>query len=52
MGLAARKASEKYAVEHTMQIMLAHYERLVFAALPRRRSLSSRIRSRVEKLRP
>jgi glycosyltransferase involved in cell wall biosynthesis len=50
MGLAARKASEKYAVEHAMQIMLAHYERLIFAALPRRRSLSSRIRSLVEKL--
>jgi glycosyltransferase involved in cell wall biosynthesis len=51
MGLAARKASEKYAVEHATQIMLAHYERLVFAALPRRRSLSSRIRSLVERLR-
>jgi len=51
MGLAARKASEKYAIEHTMKIMLAHYERLVFAALPRRRSLSSRIRSLMERLR-
>ena len=51
MGLAARKASEKYAVEHAMQIMLAHYEHLASVALPRRRSLSSRIRSLVEKLR-
>jgi 1,2-diacylglycerol 3-alpha-glucosyltransferase len=51
MGLAARKASEEYAVEHTTQIMLAHYEHLVSAALPRRRSLSSHIRSLVEKLR-
>ena len=51
MGLAARKASDKYAVEHVMQTMLAHYERLVSAALPRRRSLSSRLRSMVEKLR-
>jgi 1,2-diacylglycerol 3-alpha-glucosyltransferase len=51
MGLAARKASEKYAVEHAMQTMLAHYERLVFAALPRRRSLGSRLRSLMERLR-
>jgi glycosyltransferase involved in cell wall biosynthesis len=51
MGLAARKASEKYAAQHAVQIMLAHYERLVFAALPRRRSWSSRVRSLVEKLR-
>jgi glycosyltransferase involved in cell wall biosynthesis len=51
MGLAARKASEKYAIQHAIQIMLTHYERLVFAALPRRRSLISRIRSLVEKLR-
>jgi len=51
MGLAARKASNKYAIERTIQIMQTHYERLGFAALPRRRSLSSRIRSLVEKLR-
>ncbi len=51
MGLAARKASEKYAIERAINIMLAHYERLASAALPRRRSLSSRIRSIMEKLR-
>jgi len=51
MGLEARKASNKYAIEQSMQIMLAHYERLVFAALPRKRSLSSRIRSMVERFR-
>jgi len=51
MGLAARKASEKYAVEHAMQIILAHYERLVFAALSRRHSLNTRIRSLGERLR-
>lgn len=51
MGLAARKASNKYAIEQAMQIMLALYERLVFAALPRKRSLSSRIRSMVERFR-
>ena len=51
MGLEARKASNKYAIEQSMQIMLAYYERLVFAALPRKRSLSSRIRSMVERFR-
>jgi len=51
MGLAARKASGKYAIEHATQIMVAHYEHLVSAALPRRRSLGSRIRSLVEKMR-
>jgi 1,2-diacylglycerol 3-alpha-glucosyltransferase len=51
MGSAAREASNKYAIENTLQVMQAHYERLVFAALPRRRSLGSRIRSLVEKLR-
>ncbi len=51
MGMAARKASEKYAIQHTLQIMLANYERLVFAALPRRRSLRARLRSLMEKLR-
>jgi 1,2-diacylglycerol 3-alpha-glucosyltransferase len=51
MGLAARKASEKYAITHAMQIMLAHYERLVLAARPRRLSVSSRFRSLMEKWR-
>jgi 1,2-diacylglycerol 3-alpha-glucosyltransferase len=51
MGQAARKASKKYAIQQAIQILLAHYERLVFAALPRKRSLRSRFRSLVEKLR-
>jgi 1,2-diacylglycerol 3-alpha-glucosyltransferase len=51
MGQAARKASNKYAIEHAIQTMTAHYEHLVFAALPRKRSLRSRIRSLVERLR-
>ena len=50
MGLAARKVSEQYAIEHTLQVMLAHYEGLIHATHPRRRSLSSRIRGFVEKL--
>jgi 1,2-diacylglycerol 3-alpha-glucosyltransferase len=51
MGQAARKASDRYDIEHTVETMLGIYEGLAFAALPRRRSLSSRIRSLVEKLR-
>jgi 1,2-diacylglycerol 3-alpha-glucosyltransferase len=51
MGGAARKASEKYAIGRTTQVMLAHYERLVFDALPRRHSLRSRLRTLVENLR-
>jgi 1,2-diacylglycerol 3-alpha-glucosyltransferase len=50
MGLTARQASEKYAIERAIQIMTEHYERLVYNALPRRRSLSSRLRSLVEKI--
>ena len=51
MGAAARQASEQYAIERTTKIMLAHYERLVSEAIPRRRSLSSRLRGLVERLR-
>ena len=51
MGQAARKDSVKYSIEHTMETMLGLYEGLAFAALPRRRSLRSRIRSLVERLR-
>jgi glycosyltransferase involved in cell wall biosynthesis len=51
MGQAARKASEKYAIEHTVKIILAHYERLAQTALPQRHSLGSRIRILWEKLR-
>lgn len=51
MGQAARRASDRYDIEHTVETMLGIYEGLAFAALPRRRSLSSRIRSLVEKLR-
>jgi hypothetical protein len=51
MGAAARQASERYAIERTTKIMLAHYERLVSEAIPRRRSLSSRLRGLVERLR-
>ena len=51
MGLAARKASGQYAIEHATQIMLSLYDRLVFEAAPRKRSLGFRIRSVIERLR-
>jgi len=52
LGKAARKASEQYAIEHTTQIMLEHYEHLVFKAAPRKRGLFVRLRSQLEKFRP
>jgi 1,2-diacylglycerol 3-alpha-glucosyltransferase len=51
MGLAARKAAEKYSIERAIKVLLAHYDRLVYAALPRRHSMSSRVRSFIERLR-
>jgi 1,2-diacylglycerol 3-alpha-glucosyltransferase len=51
MGQAARKGSDKYSIERTLETMLGLYEGLAFAALPRRHSFSSRIRSLVERLR-
>jgi glycosyltransferase involved in cell wall biosynthesis len=51
MGAAARQASEQYAIERTTKILLAHYERLVSEAAPRRRSLRSRLRGLAERLR-
>ena len=51
MGNAARKASEKYAIERITQLIIDHYENLAFAAQPRRHSLRSRLRTFMEKLR-
>ncbi len=51
MGNAARKASEKYAIESTTKVLLANYQRLVLQALPERNSFRSRLRSIVENLR-
>jgi len=51
MGNAARKASEKYAIESTTKVLLANYQRLVLQALPKRNSFRSRLRSIVENLR-
>ncbi|MGA2490836.1 MAG: glycosyltransferase, partial [Anaerolineales bacterium] len=51
MGLAAQKASDKYAIEHTTQIMLNRYERLITEFAPHHRGLGYRFRNMVEKLR-
>ena len=50
MGNAARKTSEKYAIERTIQVMLFHYERLILEARSHRRSLRSRLRTLLENL--
>ncbi len=44
MGQAARQASTLYAIERTTQILLGHYERLVYASRPRRESWTVRLR--------
>ena len=51
MGAAARKISQKYAIEHTTQVMLKRYERLMSEFAPHRRGLGYHIRNLVEKLR-
>jgi 1,2-diacylglycerol 3-alpha-glucosyltransferase len=51
MGQAARKVSEKYAIQTTTRILLERYQTLVYSALPRRRSLGSRLRSLWERVR-
>jgi len=49
MGEAARKASTQYAIERTTQLMLRHYERLVYDSQPRQRRWDARLRSLVER---
>ncbi len=51
MGAAARKVSGKYAIEHTTQVMLDRYDRLLSEFAPHRRGLGYHIRNLVEKLR-
>jgi 1,2-diacylglycerol 3-alpha-glucosyltransferase len=51
LGSAAQKISEKYAIEHTTQVMLKRYERLMSEFAPHRRGLGYQIRNLVEKLR-
>ena len=51
LGKAARKVSGKYAIEHTTQVLLKRYERLLSEFAPHRRGLSYHLRNLVEKLR-
>jgi 1,2-diacylglycerol 3-alpha-glucosyltransferase len=51
MGDAARQASTQYAIGRTTQIMIDHYRQLVFAAHPRKKSWSVRLRSLMERYR-
>jgi glycosyltransferase involved in cell wall biosynthesis len=51
LGIAGRKASEKYAIEHTTRVMLKRYERLLIEFAPHRRGLSFHLRNLMEKLR-
>jgi 1,2-diacylglycerol 3-alpha-glucosyltransferase len=49
MGAAARQASTRYAIERTTQILLEHYERLVYGTRPRRVNWEVRLRGLLEK---
>ena len=51
LGTAARKVSEKYAIEHTTQVLLKRYERLLSEFAPHRRGLNFHIHNLLEKLR-
>ncbi len=45
MGASARKASTQYAIERTSQLILKHYERLVYDSQPRQRRWDARLRN-------
>jgi glycosyltransferase involved in cell wall biosynthesis len=51
MGKAARKRSEQYSIEHTTNILLSFYEQLVHKAATRKRGLTIRFRSLLERFR-
>ncbi len=51
MGAAARLAAEQYAIEHTSQLVLSHYERLIAAKIAQRNSLRSRLKGWMAKWR-
>lgn len=52
MGAAAREASNDYAIERTLNLMLGHYERLILDAEPRHRGLRFRVRTFIEQFYP
>jgi glycosyltransferase involved in cell wall biosynthesis len=49
MGEAARKASAQYGIERTTNLMLRHYERLVYDSQPKQHRWDARLRSLVER---
>jgi glycosyltransferase involved in cell wall biosynthesis len=49
MGDSARKASTQYAIERTTQLMLKHYEKLVYDSQPRQRRWDARLRGFMER---
>jgi 1,2-diacylglycerol 3-alpha-glucosyltransferase len=51
MGTAARKASGKYAIEHTTQVMSKRYARLLSEFAPHRHGLKYTFRNFLERLR-
>ena len=51
LGEAARQASTKYAIERTTQIMLEHYNQLVYNFRPRQRRWEVRLRGLLERFR-
>jgi 1,2-diacylglycerol 3-alpha-glucosyltransferase len=51
MGMAARNASRKYAIENTSQLMIERYDKLLSEFAPHRRGLGYTFRNLLEKLR-
>ncbi len=49
MGASARKASTEYAIERTSQLMLKHYERLVYNSRPHQHHWNARLRGILER---
>jgi 1,2-diacylglycerol 3-alpha-glucosyltransferase len=52
MGETARNRSETYAIQHTTQVLLLRYEKLLAEIAPHRRGLGYQIRNLIGKLRP
>jgi glycosyltransferase involved in cell wall biosynthesis len=51
MGQAARKESERYAIERTTDLMLDHYERLFSQSKTRKQGFRYRLRTLLESFR-
>lgn len=49
IGIAARKASARYAIENVTATLLNHYQKLVHEAQPRKSSWRTRLRSLIER---